>query len=262
MGFPARRSTATWRAGLPEPDDRGAGPPARSLRYRLLAIALLPMLVILPLLLDVTICRWDAKFDAALISKVNGDLTIAHQFLARILDNTGLHIIALGGSARFRDVVAEGRPALVQLLGDSRKKLDLDFLYIVSPDGNLQASSSAEAGAQLRIDWPIIRAAIHGRPATAIDILSPEDLQRLSPAFAERARLALVATPNAMPTDKSEEHVAWWCGARALFRSLMEVAPFWSAGRCSIKIFSSSARSTISSIARQASRKAARARRR
>ncbi|THK34764.1 HAMP domain-containing protein [Ensifer sp. MPMI2T] len=183
----------------------GAGPPARSVRYRLLAIALLPMLVILPLLLGVTVYRWDTKFDAALISKVNGDLTIAHQYLARILENTGEHITALGGSARFRDVVGKGRPALTELLGDSRKQLDLDFLYIVGSDGILLASSSEETGTRLRTDWPIIRAAIDGRPATAIDIFDPEDLRRLSPALAERARLALVPTPNALPTDKSEE---------------------------------------------------------
>ena len=64
----------------------------RSVRFRLLAIALLPMLVILPLLLGVAIYRWNARFDATLISKVNGDLTIAHQYLARILEKTGVQI--------------------------------------------------------------------------------------------------------------------------------------------------------------------------
>jgi two-component system NtrC family sensor kinase len=54
----------------------------RSVRFRLLAIALLPMLVILPLLLGVAISRWNSRFDATLISKVHGDLTIAHQWPA------------------------------------------------------------------------------------------------------------------------------------------------------------------------------------
>ncbi len=57
----------------------------RSVRFRLLAIALLPTLVILPVLLGVAIFRWNDKFNATLISKVNGDLTIAHQYLARII---------------------------------------------------------------------------------------------------------------------------------------------------------------------------------
>ena len=41
-----------------------------SVRYRLLAIALLPTLVIFPILLGATMWRWNAKFDGALISKV------------------------------------------------------------------------------------------------------------------------------------------------------------------------------------------------
>ena len=68
----------------------------RAVRVRLLAISFLPMLVILPLLLGVTFYRWNEKFNAMLISKVHGDLTIAHQYLARILENTGDHMRALG----------------------------------------------------------------------------------------------------------------------------------------------------------------------
>jgi hypothetical protein len=60
----------------------------RSVRHRLLAIALVPMLVVLPLMLGISIYRWNAKFDEALISKVHGDLTIAHQYLARIMEKT------------------------------------------------------------------------------------------------------------------------------------------------------------------------------
>src|SRR3546814_7016698 len=68
----------------------------RSVRFRLLAIALLPTLVILPLLLGIAAVRWNERFDATLISKVNGDLTIAHQYLAHLLERTGNHVQALG----------------------------------------------------------------------------------------------------------------------------------------------------------------------
>ncbi len=179
--------------------------PARSVRYRLLAIALLPMLVILPLLLGITIYRWDAKFDAALISKVNGDLTIAHEYLARILENTGEHVTALANSTQFRDAATLGQPAMKRLLGENRARLELDFLYIIRPDGTLVASSSDQTAPRLRTDWPIARAAIGGQARTAIDIFEPADLMKLHPALAERARVALVPTPNAVPTDRTEE---------------------------------------------------------
>lgn len=185
--------------------DRGHGiRPVRSVRYRLLAIALLPILVILPLLLGVTVYRWNEKFDAALISKVNGDLTIAHQYLAHILDNTGEHITALGGSVRFRDVVGD-KSRLTALLDEARSRLDLDFLYLIDPEGRLVTSVMAQTASVLRTDWPVIRDALSGKPSTGIAIFDNADLEKLSPGLAARARLPLVPTPNAMPTERLEE---------------------------------------------------------
>ncbi|MDX3975555.1 cache domain-containing protein [Shinella sp.] len=185
-------------------DGRHAIRPARSVRYRLLAIALLPMLVILPLLLGVTVYRWNEKFDATLISKVNGDLTIAHQYLAHILDNTGEHVTALGASARFRDVANDGA-ALKILLNDARARLELDFLYVIAPDGALVASVTGETAGALRTDWPVIRDALAGKPSTGVDIFENADLEKLSPDLAARAKLPLVSTPNAVPTERMEE---------------------------------------------------------
>ena len=135
----------------------------RSVRFRLLAIALLPMLVILPLLLGVAVIRWNEKFNAALISKVNGDLTIAHQYLARILEYTSEHLQALGLSARFRDVVAaKDNGELDKLLEDRRKALGLDFLYIANGDGSIAASAPKIALPSIRSDWPVVAAALKG----------------------------------------------------------------------------------------------------
>ena len=143
----------------------------RSVRFRLLAIALLPTLVILPLLLGVAIYRWNARFDAILISKVNGDLTIAHQYLARILEKTGDHIRALSLSARFRDV-EEHDPlsAVADLLEASRKEIGLDFLYLMDANGKIIVSSPAFAG-RPKGDWPIVTSALSGEaPSAGIDI--------------------------------------------------------------------------------------------
>ncbi|QDF36161.1 cache domain-containing protein [Bradyrhizobium symbiodeficiens] len=178
----------------------------RSVRFRLLAIALLPMLVILPLLLGVAIYRWNAKFDAALISKVNGDLTIAHQYLARILEKTGVQIRALGLSARFHEVLGpDARGSLRELLDETRKEIGLDFLYLTNDRGDVLASSPP-LQRQPRHDWPIVMSALSGKvAATGVDIFGNDELAAISPALAERARLDLVPTPNAVPTDRSTE---------------------------------------------------------
>ncbi|WOH72311.1 cache domain-containing protein [Bradyrhizobium sp. NDS-1] len=188
------------------PDRRGKPVRGRSVRFRLLAIALLPMLVILPLLLGVAIYRWNAKFDATLISKVNGDLTIAHQYLARILEKTGVQIRALSLSARFHEVLApDARGSLRDLLDEARKEFGLDFLYLTNGRGDILASSPPLQH-QPRNDWPIITSALSGEvPSTGIDIFGNDELAAISPMLAERARLDLVSTPNAVPTDRSTE---------------------------------------------------------
>ena len=50
----------------------------RSVRFRLLVIAILPMLVVMPLLLAGTFSQWSTKFDDLLIAKVNGELIENH----------------------------------------------------------------------------------------------------------------------------------------------------------------------------------------
>lgn len=177
-----------------------------SVRVRLLAIALLPTLVILPLLLGVAVVRWNEKFNSTLISKVNGDLTIAHQYLARILEHTSEHVRTLGLSARFRDVVnSEAHANLADLLEDSRIALGLDFLYIVDDDGRIRASAPPFASSFIRTNWPVIESALKGSPSTAVDIFSNAELADITPALGQRARLELVPTPNAVPTDRDTE---------------------------------------------------------
>jgi two-component system NtrC family sensor kinase len=172
----------------------------------------LPTLVILPLLLGVTIVRWNAKFDATLISKVNGDLTIAHQYLARILENTGEKVQALGASARFRDSVAGpvagrvGDPnAMDLLLERSRTALGFDFLFVIDAGRKIQASAREHSATTPKTDWPIVASALAGVPSTAIDIFANEELADVAPELAERARIDLVPTPNAVPTDRTQE---------------------------------------------------------
>ena len=177
-----------------------------SIRFRLLAIALLPTLVILPLLLAVTMARWEAKFDAVLTSKVNGDLTIAHQYLSRILENTGEHLNALTASVAFREaVIKDDRGALNSYLDDNRKRLGLDFLFIMEPGGEVIGLPQQPDAVRVRTDWPVLASAFAGEAKTAIDILSEAELQAISPQLAARARLELVATPNAVATDRSAE---------------------------------------------------------
>jgi len=180
----------------------------RSVRYRLLTIALLPMLVILPLLLGITIYRWNARFDAALISKVNDDLTIAHQYMARILEDTEQQLNSMTDSARFRDLLMDtesSRDALAAFLKETARIRHFDFLYIVGDDGRVIASAYPVASPSVRWNWPVITAALKGHSNIGIDIFERADLSALSPTLAQRAQLDLVPTVGALDTNRTQE---------------------------------------------------------
>lgn len=183
---------------MPEP---AAGSPVRSVRHRLLAIALLPMLVILPMLLGVTMLRWTAKFDDLLNTKVNSDLTVARQYLARILETTGERVEALGQSTALAEL-AELPDRLPALLEERRAEMGLDFLYLARPD---QLLATSPPGARPPAAGHVPDAAWRGHSTTGIDIVSAADLAAIQPDLAARARVPLVPTPNAVPTARAEE---------------------------------------------------------
>ncbi|MCT8330785.1 sensor histidine kinase [Albidovulum sediminis] len=171
--------------------DPGRLGPGRSVRHRLLAIALLPTLVILPLLLGATIIRWSGKFDDLLITKVNSDLTVARQYLERILETTDDRVRALAESV---DFATRGKSA--EAMETWRRELGLDYLYLLGTGGRVLSIS------------PATGAPAGPSPAfmgTSIEILSNAELAALSPDLAQRARLDLVPTANAVPTDRAAE---------------------------------------------------------
>ncbi|PIL20892.1 hypothetical protein P775_06930 [Puniceibacterium antarcticum] len=157
-------------------------------------IALLPMLVLLPLMLGSTMMRWSGKIDGILITKVNGDLTIADQYLARLLENSGERLDALAKSVALRDALAAAPESFIE---ERRQSLKLDFLYLT--DGTEGPDGFDVAG------WPVVQKAIDGRWQSAVDILKPAELDALHPGLAARAAIPLVETRAAIPTSSKIE---------------------------------------------------------
>lgn len=189
--------------------ERGQAPVAtvlpfwRTVRARLLLLALIPTLILLPLLLATAVKNWLDRFDEVLIDKVAGELTIAHQHLAGLLASRGADVAALSASAEL--AAALGQPSvLADLLERKRGALGFDFLYFVDPDGQITMAPRSGQLADPR-RWPVVSAALTGESRTAIDIFAPEDLAGIAPDLAERARLSLVPTTAARPTDRTVE---------------------------------------------------------
>lgn len=175
------------------PESPSSGWRLRSVRSRLLAIALLPMGVVLPVVLGFALFWWLAQFDALLISKANDDLIIARQYLSRLKERGGEQLTALGQSQAFAEAARGGD--VPKLLDAQRKALGLDFLYL------------AERGAAAAPppERKVVEAALFGRPETALDVFERDEMMRLSPGLADRARIELVETTNAAETDRTVE---------------------------------------------------------
>lgn len=185
----------------------GAARRGRSVRHRLLAIALVPMLIVLPLLLGISIYRWNQRFNAMMLSKVNDDLTIAHQYLARIRDTTEGQIVAVAEAARFQELLGkvEDPGGLAGFLSDVAGRHGLDFLHVVADDGRVVASGPAVTSASLRTDWPVVGAALQGRAGAGIDVFAETDLAALSPRLAARARVEVIPTAGSAASTLSAE---------------------------------------------------------
>ncbi len=169
----------------------------QSVRMRLLVIALLPMLVLMPLLLGSAMVRWTGRVDDLLITKVNGDLTIADQYLQRLLENSGERLDAFAKSAALRDVM--DRPAARRArLREQRRALGLDFLYLTN--------GTARADGLQPTDWPVVQSALDkGEWGSVVDIMDQETLTALDLGLGQQAAIQLVPTRAAVPTTRTIE---------------------------------------------------------
>jgi len=177
-----------------------------SVRVRLLAIALLPVLIMLPALATLGLYWWTTQFDHLLTTKVNGDLTIARQYFNRIMERDDESLSAVGQSAAFAEILRAGSEQdLSRFLEEQRRQQKLDFLYLTDEEGHVIAAAPSfmQSGDPRR--WPVVSAALAGKSAAVVDVFAAADLQELSPTLAQRAQIPLLKTPAAVPTDRTEE---------------------------------------------------------
>jgi two-component system NtrC family sensor kinase len=165
----------------------------KSVRLRLLVLALTPLVLLMPLLLLLGMTRWTSDYDKVLIANVESDLRIAEQYLARIMAGTGDELKNIAESRDFATVLAED--AQEPYFQEKKAELGLDFLYY------LPARQAIPASAR----WPVVDRARAGQSDTKIDIFSGEELRALDPRLAQKARIPLIETEAAVPTQRRVE---------------------------------------------------------
>ena len=176
-----------------------ATPGRRSIRVRLLLLALLPLGIVLPVLLAVLTTWGDDYLDHLLIAKVRADLAVARSYYERVAEGVGRSVEGLAGSARLEAALArpggERARATGELLAGARLSMQLDFLYFLDVDRDRAAIAA----------WPVLAAAAAGQALTANDVMSPEQLHRLAPGLSDQALTPILATANATPDVRKSE---------------------------------------------------------
>jgi len=177
-----------------------------SIRNKLLAMALLPLLVVLPLLLAALVIWGNAAYDRLLITKVQSDLAVARGYFQQVLHTVGAGTQGVAGSHALHVALSdENLPDLQNQLRNARTRLGFDFINLYSPQGEL-----------LTADWinpshptpplvtPARPVAVPGDDAS-LALISATDLLAMAPHLSARLRIPLVATRSATPTTRTLE---------------------------------------------------------
>jgi len=175
-------------------------PDTLPLRYKLLALALVPVLLVIPGILALTI-HWGSGLNIQyLLLKSNTDLSVARDAFQRTQREYLERLGRLADSRTFRlhldrgDLVAA--QAQVQALV---RRSGFDFARLIDARGRPLAGDGPARPSSLQA-----RAA-GGVPAMGVEIYSHSELAREDPRLAARVRLPLVRTPRAEPTERTLE---------------------------------------------------------
>lgn len=173
-----------------------------SLRYKLLALVLFPVLMVMPITLGLAI-YWSKSFSyEQLLMKVRTDLAVAHDVFTQLQRDYLGRLGNLAQSYRFRKGFEAGDWRSVQAQIDALRHTGrFDFLHLTGRNGRWLAQPEAGTSKYSMLSsW-----ALRGEPAVGVEVFSSADLQREDEALAQRVRLRLVPTRRALPTRRAEE---------------------------------------------------------
>ncbi len=178
-----------------------------SLRFKLLALALGPLLLAVPILVGILVAWGAVYYDRLLITKVQSDLAVAHGYFDQVKQGVGRRVETLAGSERLARTLRErpGPAAAAEHLREMRQQLGLDFLILLDANGRVRAASGGPTPGTPHAEWEVVRRALTGRVETEVDIFDAGQLAAIDAQLAERARTPLIATRNALPTSRNEE---------------------------------------------------------
>ncbi len=177
-----------------------------SLRARLLALVLFPILVVAPVAVGFIALWSHAYSEAQLLRRVNTDLVVAHDAFTRLQRDYLHELERLAASYAFYTAFREGDAARVQdQLAAIRGTTGFDFVHVTDLQGRWILTGGPDEFGTSRRSLLQQRAATVGAPFVGVEVYSADDLMEEDPQLADRARLPLVPTPHAAPSERSAE---------------------------------------------------------
>lgn len=180
-----------------------------SVRHKLMVLALLPLVVVLPLLMTALVLWGNAAYDQLLITKVRSDLAVARGYFLQVQSEVGTSTQATANSYALHQALVTHNTALIEhTLQKAQQTRSLDFVNLYSPQGQLLSASWLKNNSYSRLidkgNRPI------WLKETAAEFnqllkLSQTQVLQLAPHLAARLEIPLVATPNAAPSQRTQE---------------------------------------------------------
>ena len=181
-----------------------------SVRHKLMVLSLMPLVVVLPLLVAALVLWGNSAFDRLLITKVRSDLTVAHGYFGQVLNEVGSGTQAIAGSHRLVLALSGKSDRAIQAqLTQAQRRLGFDFINLYSAQGQLlTASWEAGGGSQHSASFAVPTDQANDDAMATIQRLSQTELLALAPHLGERLQIALIPTPGAVPSARTQEEQA------------------------------------------------------
>jgi len=160
-----------------------------ALRYRLLALVLLPLLLAMAATLGYTLYWLDSYTLDTLFFTARDDLALARHALRQTEEEYLAELQQLAESPQFRAALREENGAALQrALRRVRDGRGFAFLHVTGVAGNWLYEPHAGSSKPS----PLTDRAVRGLPGAALEVFHAQDLRREGPALAGRARVAIV----------------------------------------------------------------------
>jgi len=177
-----------------------------SVKAKLLFLALAPLLLGFPLIMAVVWYWSNTSYHQLLTYKVGSDLVTAHEYFDRVIRNVGSSVEALADGHQLREALKYGdKLRISEEIGHSRRRHQLDFMYVLDASGKVLHASAAQPLARANSHWPVVQAALEGRSGSVIDIYDEAALEAIDPSLRERAAINIVPTDQAAPDPRTTE---------------------------------------------------------